>query len=91
MGSGDLNLKKSWHPNRLDNQKKLWEKEREAARERQKIAELQKERTKEAEREHLERQAIDAGIRPQSRKLEWMYQGQQAKGNNDDDAEEVSI
>jgi hypothetical protein len=46
MGGGDLNLKKSWHPTRLDNQEKLYLKEKLAAEEKQKIAELQKEREK---------------------------------------------
>ena len=74
MGSGDLNLKKSWHPTKIVNQDKVFQRERAAALEKTKIAELQKERHREREQEELYQQAVNAGLRKENKRLEWIYQ-----------------
>ena len=44
---GDLNLKKSWHPVLMSNQRKVWEEERNALQERKRIDQIMKERAEE--------------------------------------------
>lgn len=83
MGGGDLNLKKSWHPKTFRNLKKLWEAEKAAEGEEQKVVELQTERNKEREKDELLRLQIQAGLvseRPQ--RLEWMYSSMGASEMN---------
>jgi hypothetical protein len=53
MGGGDLNLKKSWHPNTLKNQEIVWKKEQKLAEEKKKLAQLRKELEAERDREFL--------------------------------------
>jgi hypothetical protein len=55
MGHGDLNLKKSWHPNRFANQAKVWEKEQALEAEKRKIEQMRKELLEERDREELAR------------------------------------
>lgn len=75
MGGGDLNLKKSWHPHLLTNQRRVWESEQAALAERKKtqerIAELKKERAE----EEIQRQLEASGARKRVDRVEWMYQG----------------
>ncbi|XP_075027647.1 pre-mRNA-splicing factor CWC25 homolog isoform X2 [Calonectris borealis] len=47
MGGGDLNLKKSWHPQTLRNVEKVWKAEQKHEAERKKIEELQEQRAPE--------------------------------------------
>lgn len=72
---GDLNLKKSWHPVLMSNQKKVWEEEKKALDERKKtelrIKELKEERAKEEIQQKLEA----AGSRKRVDRVDWMYQG----------------
>ncbi|KAH8601587.1 Pre-mRNA splicing factor-domain-containing protein, partial [Bisporella sp. PMI_857] len=72
---GDLNLKKSWHPVLMSNQKKVWEEEKKALDERkrtdQRIKELKEERAKEEIQAKLEA----AGSRKRVDRVDWMYQG----------------
>ena len=72
---GDLNLKKSWHPVLMSNQRKVWEEEKKAldARKRtdQRIKELKEERAKEEIQNKLEA----AGSRKRIDRVDWMYQG----------------
>ena len=53
MGSGDLNLKKSWHPNTFRNQENVWKKEQEKEAENRKIEQMRKELQEERDREEL--------------------------------------
>jgi hypothetical protein len=72
---GDLNLKKSWHPVLMSNQRKVWEEEKKALEERKKtelrIKELKEERAKEEIQAKLEA----AGSRKRVDRVDWMYQG----------------
>ncbi|XP_075579056.1 pre-mRNA-splicing factor CWC25 homolog isoform X3 [Pelecanus crispus] len=47
MGGGDLNLKKSWHPQTLRNVEKVWKAEQKHEAERQKMEERPEERAHE--------------------------------------------
>ncbi|KAL8175717.1 UNVERIFIED_CONTAM: RNA-splicing factor, partial [Gekko kuhli] len=76
MGGGDLNLKKSWHPQTLRNVEKVWKAEQKHEAERKKIEELQRELREERAREEMQRYAEDVGaIKKKDEKLDWMYQG----------------
>ncbi|RPA81785.1 hypothetical protein BJ508DRAFT_104989 [Ascobolus immersus RN42] len=69
---GDLNLKKSWHPNLLENQKRVWEDERKALLERKRIEELRKEVKEERALEEL-RKASTGSLQVQQSRVEWLY------------------
>lgn len=78
---GDLNLKKSWNPALVKNQKKLWEKEQEALKELKAIKERSKEIEREAEKEEMIRLQYgnDPNALPHDKKIElnklsWMYE-----------------
>ncbi|XP_068120078.1 pre-mRNA-splicing factor CWC25 homolog [Hyperolius riggenbachi] len=76
MGGGDLNLKKSWHPQTLRNVEKVWKAEQRHEAEQKKIEELQKELREERAREEMQRYAEDTGaVKKKDEKLDWMYQG----------------
>ncbi|QBM89536.1 Pre-mRNA splicing factor [Metschnikowia aff. pulcherrima] len=77
---GDLNLKKSWNPALMKNQKKVWEREQQALKELQTIKQRQKEIAQEREKEELIRlqYGSDPSSMPKKDKLElnklgWMY------------------
>lgn len=79
---GDLNLKKSWNPALVKNQKKVWEKEQEALKELKAIKERSKEIEREREKEEMIRLQYgnDPNALPQDKKIElnklsWMYEG----------------
>lgn len=78
---GDLNLKKSWNPALVKNQKKVWEREQEALKEYQSIKQRSKEIAQEREKEELIRlqygqdtSALPAKQRLELNKLGWMYE-----------------
>lgn len=80
MAPGDLNLKKSWNPALLKNQKKVWEKEQEALKEFQTIKQRAKEIASEREKEEMIRLQYgnNTANLPTKQKLElnklgWMY------------------
>lgn len=76
MGGGDLNLKKSWHPQTMKNIERVWKAEQKFEAERKKIEELQKELKEERAREEITRFAVDTGtIKKKDDRLDWMYQG----------------
>ncbi|XP_053309893.1 pre-mRNA-splicing factor CWC25 homolog [Spea bombifrons] len=76
MGGGDLNLKKSWHPQTLRNVEKVWKAEQKHEAEQKKIEELQKELRDERAREEMQRYAEETGaVKKRDEKLDWMYQG----------------
>lgn len=77
---GDLNLKKSWNPALIKNQKKVWEREQDALKEYQVIKQRRKEIEQEREKEELIRLQYgnDPSSLPTKQKLElnklgWMY------------------
>ena len=75
MGGGDLNLKKSWHTQTLQNIEKVWKVEQQAEEERRKTEILKKEKEKERQLEELQRTYEDAGFKKRVERLDWMYQG----------------
>lgn len=76
MGGGDLNLKKSWHPQTLKNIERVWKAEQKHEVERKKIEELQKELKEERAREEITRYAQETGaMKKKDERLDWMYQG----------------
>ncbi|KAB5535905.1 hypothetical protein PHYPO_G00123290 [Pangasianodon hypophthalmus] len=76
MGGGDLNLKKSWHPQTLKNIERVWKAEQKHEAERKKIEELQKELKEERAREEITRYAQETGaVKKKDERLDWMYQG----------------
>uniref|UniRef100_A0A2M4AMQ2 Putative pre-mrna-splicing factor cwc25 n=1 Tax=Anopheles triannulatus TaxID=58253 RepID=A0A2M4AMQ2_9DIPT len=79
MGGGDLNTKKSWHPNTMKNQERVWKAEQQEAAEKRRLNELRREIDAERSREELKSMAQKSGVIPSSegadKKLEWMYSG----------------
>src|ERR1700761_4903344 len=72
---GDLNLKKSWHPVLMSNQKKVWEEEKKALEERKKIDQIMKERAEERAIQELEELQEAAGGKKRQSRVDWMYSG----------------
>lgn len=58
--AGDLNLKKSWNPALVKNQKKVWEEEQNKLKELKRIKELNQEFQKEQEYRNLLKLAFEA-------------------------------
>ncbi|EMC98027.1 hypothetical protein BAUCODRAFT_411057 [Baudoinia panamericana UAMH 10762] len=72
---GDLNLKKSWHPVLMSNQKKVHDAEKKALDERRKTEQVLKERAEERAIEELQRLQEAAGGKKRVDKVDWMYNG----------------
>lgn len=72
---GDLNLKKSWHPQLLTNQKKVWEEEKRALEERKRTDQMMKERQEERAIQELQQLQEAAGGRKRTARVDWMYSG----------------
>ena len=72
---GDLNLKKSWHPVLMSNQKRVWAEEQKALDERKKTEQVLKERAEERAIQELERMQEAAGGKKRVDKVDWMYNG----------------
>ncbi|KAK0774033.1 RNA-splicing factor [Friedmanniomyces endolithicus] len=72
---GDLNLKKSWHPGIMSNQKRVWAEESKALEERKKTDQVLKERAEERAIQDLERLQEAAGGRKRVDRVDWMYSG----------------
>ncbi|XP_022122173.2 pre-mRNA-splicing factor CWC25 homolog [Pieris rapae] len=73
MGGGDLNSKKSWHPNTMKNQERVWKAEKVAAEEKKRILELQQERAQEKDRQELNELARKNAASNSDNRLDWMY------------------
>uniref|UniRef100_A0A3P8T4E1 CWC25 spliceosome associated protein homolog n=1 Tax=Amphiprion percula TaxID=161767 RepID=A0A3P8T4E1_AMPPE len=85
MGGGDLNLKKSWHPQTMKNIERVWKAEQKYEAERKKIEELQKELKEERAREEMTRYAEETGaIKKKDDRLDWMYQGPAGQVSRDE-------
>ncbi|XP_051554386.1 pre-mRNA-splicing factor CWC25 homolog [Myxocyprinus asiaticus] len=85
MGGGDLNLKKSWHPQTLKNIERVWKAEQKHEAERKKIEELQKELKNERAREEITRYAQETGaVKKKDDRLDWMYQGPAGQVSRDE-------
>src|SRR2546423_3797463 len=77
---GDLNLKKSWHPQLLSNQKRVWEEERKALEERKKTDQMMKERQEERHIQEIQELAEASGGAKRLARVDWMYNGKGADG-----------
>uniref|UniRef100_A0A3Q3IS19 CBF1-interacting co-repressor CIR N-terminal domain-containing protein n=1 Tax=Monopterus albus TaxID=43700 RepID=A0A3Q3IS19_MONAL len=85
MGGGDLNLKKSWHPQTMKNIERVWKAEQKYEAERKKIEELQKELRQERAREEMTKYAEETGaIKKKDDRLDWMYQGPAGQVSRDE-------
>ncbi|KAG6460882.1 pre-mRNA-splicing factor CWC25 homolog [Manduca sexta] len=73
MGGGDLNSKKSWHPNTMKNQERVWKAEQAAAEEKKRIVELQRERAEERDRTELNNMIKQNAAANMDDRLHWMY------------------
>lgn len=71
------NLKKSWHPQTMKNQERVWKAEQANAAEKRRLHELQQEIQSERNREELKRIGQGSGIlaTDDDKRLEWMYKG----------------
>lgn len=72
---GDLNLKKSWHPVLMSNQRKVWEEENKALEERKKTDQRIKELKEERAKEEIQAKLEAAGSTKRVDRVDWMYQG----------------
>ena len=72
---GDLNLKKSWHPVLMSNQRKVWEEEKKALTERKRIDQMMKERQEERQIQELQAMQEAAGGKKRLNRVDWMYSG----------------
>ncbi|KAF2727670.1 hypothetical protein EJ04DRAFT_570205 [Polyplosphaeria fusca] len=70
---GDLNLKKSWHPNLRKNQETVWKAQQAALAERKVVDKLRRERQEERAVEELQRLQESAGKAPVQKRVDWMY------------------
>ncbi|XP_037958395.1 pre-mRNA-splicing factor CWC25 homolog isoform X2 [Teleopsis dalmanni] len=75
MGGGDLNLKKSWHPNTIKNQERVWKAEQAQSQEDKRLKELRKEIEEEKYRERLVKVGETSGVlsNDNNGKMDWMY------------------
>ena len=78
MGGGDLNLKKSWHPVLMSNQRRVWEEEKKALDERKRIDQMMKERQEERNIQEIQEIQEAAGGTKRAQRVEWMYSGPSA-------------
>lgn len=72
---GDLNLKKSWHPVLVSNQRRVWEEEKKALDERKRIDQMMKERQEERQIQELQEMQEAAGGKKRLNRVDWMYSG----------------
>ncbi|KAI9760337.1 MAG: hypothetical protein M4579_001741 [Chaenotheca gracillima] len=72
---GDLNLKKSWHPVLMSNQRRVWQEEKKALDERKRIDQMKKERDEERQIQELQEMQEAAGGKKRLNRVDWMYGG----------------
>ncbi|KAL6713589.1 RNA-splicing factor [Lecanora helva] len=75
---GDLNLKKSWHPLLMSNQRRVWEEEQKALDERKRTEQMMKERQEERNLQEIQQMQEAAGGARRPQRVEWMYSGPSA-------------
>ncbi|KAK4117768.1 hypothetical protein N656DRAFT_825817 [Canariomyces notabilis] len=75
MGSGDLNMKKSWHPQRSGNVAATQKAEAEAIAERKKLQQRLQEIEEERRKEEIQKALEAAGGKRRVERVEWMYSG----------------
>ena len=72
---GDLNLKKSWHPLLMSNQRRVWEEEKKALDERKRTEQMMKERHEERQLQELQQLQEASGGTKRLNRVDWMYSG----------------
>lgn len=72
---GDLNLKKSWHPLLMSNQRRVWEEEKKALDERKRTEQMMKERQEERQLQELQQLQEASGGTKRLNRVDWMYSG----------------
>lgn len=83
MGGNDLNLKKSWHPQLMTNQRRVYDAEQAALQER-KITEARLEEIRrERQIEETQKQLEASGGPKRIDRVEWMYQGTNDTGRDE--------
>lgn len=83
MGGNDLNLKKSWHPQLMTNQRRVYDAEQAALQER-KITEARLEEIRrERQIEETQKQLEASGGPKRVDRVEWMYQGTNDTGRDE--------
>ncbi|KAI8840146.1 Pre-mRNA splicing factor-domain-containing protein [Chytriomyces cf. hyalinus JEL632] len=88
MGGGDLNLKKSWHPQTLKNIERVYLKERAADDEKKKIAQKRKEIEEQRQMKELQELHESSGkIKKKQERLDWIYAGPAADQAMEEDRE----
>lgn len=75
MGSGDLNMKKSWHPQRSGNVAATHKAEAEAIAERKKLQQRLQEIEEERRKEEIQKALEATGGKRKIDRVEWMYSG----------------
>ncbi|TIB71353.1 hypothetical protein E3Q17_02511 [Wallemia mellicola] len=73
MGGGDLNMKKSWHPMLMKNQRVVWDKEQEVIQENKKLDQLRREKQEERQLQELQKLQEASSGKKASDRMEWMY------------------
>ncbi|KAJ3253788.1 RNA-splicing factor [Boothiomyces macroporosus] len=91
MGGGDLNLKKSWHPNTYKNQEIVWKREQEVEKEKRKLEQLRKEIQEERDRDELLGLHDTSKGRQKNIRLEWMYASGPSQQNDYVDQEKEAF
>lgn len=92
---GDLNLKKSWNPALIKNQKKVWEQEQAALDEHLKLKSRDEELKRERERLDLiklqygDADKVPVNVKRELSNLDWMYKDPQAQTESEDGFREV--
>ena len=85
MGGGDLNMKKSFHPNTMKNLERVFNAELKRDTEMKKVEQLRREIAEERQREDMHRQAVETGvIKGKAARLDWMYSGPGAAASSED-------
>lgn len=83
MGGNDLNLKKSWHPQLMTNQRRVYDAEQAALQERKSTEARIEEIRRERQIEETQKQLEAAGGPKRLNRVEWMYQGPNDGGRDE--------
>lgn len=83
MGGNDLNLKKSWHPQLMTNQRRVYDAEQAALQERKSTEARIEEIRRERQIEETQKQLEAAGGPKRVNRVEWMYQGPNDGGRDE--------
>ncbi|CEP64384.1 U2-type spliceosomal complex subunit CWC25 LALA0_S11e02850g [Lachancea lanzarotensis] len=86
MGTGDLNLLKSWNPHLLKNKKKVWETEQQLLEENKRLRERQQEIEKERQINELSSLTRNGATNKEQKSgLDWMYNDEAATRETNQD------